>query len=247
MKIFQSLIVGLIRLPWIGNAIVALLRLLRRQSIEIMKRARKDQVRPRNWSNAELRKFAPLYTGKAINVSGWKDEDQAGGHYRAYFSGASSYAVSNFKGERGQQQREGEIFIDLTGELADELRGQFEVVFNHTTLEHVYDISKAVANLCALSRDTVILVTPLLQQVHYEPGAYGDYWRPTPMCMRQLLQDNGFEVLYQSTNDNDWYIVYVFTLASKKPENWRGRIPARTASGFTGCGLFGIDAGNEPN
>lgn len=246
MKIFQSLIVGLVRLPWIGNAIVALLRMLRRQSIEIMKRARKDLVRPRNWSNAELRKFAPLYTGQAINVSGWKDEDQTGGHYRSYFSRASSYAVSNFRGGRGEQKTQGELFIDLSGELADTLRGQFQVVFNHTTLEHVYDISKAVANLCALSQDTVILVTPLLQQVHYEPGAYGDYWRPTPMCMRQLLKDNGFEVLYQSANDNDWYIVYVFTLASKKPENWRGKLPAEIVSGFTGCRLFGLDAENQP-
>lgn len=246
MKIFQSLIVALIRLPWIGDAIVALLCALKRQTIEIMKRARKDWVRPRNWSNAELRKFAPLYTGRAINVSGWKDEDQTGGHYRCYFSNASSYVVSNFKGERGQQKKEGELFVDLTGDLADELRGLFQVVFNHTTLEHIYDISKAVANLCALSQDTVILVTPLLQQVHYEPGAYGDYWRPTPMCVRELLKENGFDVLYQSTNDNDWYIVYVFTIASRKPETWQGKIPADIASGFTGCRLFGLDAENNP-
>ena len=241
MKLFQSLIVAAIRLPLIGNAIVALLSALKRQTIEIMKRARKNHVRPRNWSNAELRKFAPLYTGKAINVSGWKDEDQTGGHYRAYFSNADGYFVSNYQGDRGQQQREGEIFLDLTGDLPEELRGQFQAVFNHTTLEHVYDINKAVANICALSHDTVILVTPFLQQVHYEPGSYGDYWRPTPMCVEKMLQDNGFEVVYQSTNDNDWYIVYVFTVASKQPQNWRGRIPAGVSDKFTGCGLFGLD------
>lgn len=246
MKIFQSLIVALIRLPWIGNGIVALLSMVKRQTIEIMKRARKDQVRPRNWSNAELRKFAPLYTGKAINVSGWKDEDQTGGHYRAYFSNVNGYFISNFKGARGQQKNESELFIDLTGDLADELRGQFQVVFNHTTLEHVYDIARAVVNLCALSQDTVILVTPFLQQVHYEPGAYGDYWRPTPMCVRKLLEDNGFEVLYQSTNDNDWYIVYVFTIASRRPGNWQGKIPASITSGFTGCRLFGLNAESNP-
>lgn len=234
--------VAAIRLPLIGNAIITLLSLLKRQTIEIMKRARKNHVRPRNWSNAELRKFAPLYTGKAINVSGWKDEDQTGGSYRAYFANTNGYFISNYRGDRGQQKKEGEIFLDLTGDLPEQWRGQFEVVFNHTTLEHVYDIKKAVANLCALSQDTVILVTPFLQQVHYEPGSYGDYWRPTPMCVEKMLHENGFKVVYQSTNDNDWYIVYVFTVASKQPENWQGKIPASIPGEFIGSRLFGLNA-----
>ena len=35
------------------------------------------------------------------NVSGWRDEDKTGGHYRDYFSAATSYAISNYRGESG--------------------------------------------------------------------------------------------------------------------------------------------------
>lgn len=206
-----------------------------------MKRARKNQVRPRNWSNAELRKFAPLYSGAVINVSGWKDEDQVGNHYRDYFPAANRYAVSNYAGEKGVQGAEDEVFLDLEGDVPEPLLRQFQVVFNHTTLEHVYDIRKAVANLCALSDDTVILVTPFLQQVHFEAGSFGDYWRPTPQCLERLLQENGFQVVYQSANDNEWYIVYVFTIATRHPERYAAKIPDLRPPQFLGAGHFGLD------
>ena len=241
MKILTTILVALLRVPGLGAGLEWLLARLRRFSAEAMKRARRESVRPRNWSNAELGKFAHLYAGPVINVSGWKDEDQAGGHYRDYFSAAASYTVSNFAGTKGVQGRENEVFIDLEGEAPAALTEKYQVVFNHTTLEHVYDIKKALANLCALSHDTVILVTPFLQQVHFEEGAFGDYWRPTPQCLARMLAENGFEVVYQSANDNEWYIVYVFTIATRFPARYAQQIPGVRPPKFLGSRHFGLD------
>jgi hypothetical protein len=241
MKILITILVALLRVPVVGGALEWLLTRLRRFSAEAMKRARRDNVRPRNWSNAELRKFARLYDGPVINVSGWKDEDQAGGHYRDYFSAATAYTVSNFAGTKGAQGREAEVFIDLEGAASAALAEKYQVVFNHTTLEHVYDIKTALANLCALSNDTVILVTPFLQQVHFEDGSFGDFWRPTPQCLTRMLAENGFETVYQSANDNEWYIVYVFTIASRFPARYAQQIPREYPAKFLGSKHFGLD------
>lgn len=40
---------------------------------------------PRVWSNRELEKFGHLFSGKGVNVSGWKDIDKEGKKYRDYF------------------------------------------------------------------------------------------------------------------------------------------------------------------
>lgn len=173
---------------------------------------------PRVWSNRELRKFAHLFRGNVANVSGWKDIDKEGGRYRDYFVNADSYTITNFKAEaRGLQGFEGEIFLDLEQDLPEGLARRFDAVFNHTTLEHVYAVKKGFANLCELSRDVVIVVLPFLQQYHTD---YGDYWRFTPLAIRRLFEENGFEVLYQSFNDHSRSSVYVFTIASRRPEKW---------------------------
>lgn len=228
MRIFETLLSGTLRLPLLGPLLEHGLEALHRTTVRAMRRARRDRVRPRDWSNAELRRVADLYDGAVINVSGWRDEDKAGGRYRDYFGNASSYAVSNYSGDRGTADGDGAVFLDLEGELPPELAGRYQAVFNHTTLEHVYDIRRAVANLCALSNDTVILVTPFLQGVHFIPGSFGDYWRPSPMCLTRLLAEQGFTTVYQSCNDNPWYVVYVFTVAARDPEKFRGRLPQFT-------------------
>jgi hypothetical protein len=226
MKIAETLMTAALRLPGLGAVVERLLEWFNRTSARAMRRARRDLVRPREWSNKELRGIAPLFDGDVINVSGWRDEDKVGGHYRDYFSAAASYAISNFNGSRGMADGSGDLFLDLEGEFPAELAGRFQVAFNHTTLEHVYLIGQAVANICALSSDAVILVTPFLQAVHFEEGSYGDYWRPTPACMVRMLEVNGFTTVYQSTNDNPWYIVYVVTVAVRDPARYAGRLPA---------------------
>lgn len=174
---------------------------------------------PRIWSNRELARFAHLFSGDVANVSGWKDIDKEGRRYRDYFVNASSYTITNFKAEaRGFQGYQGEIFLDLEKELCDELRQRFAAVFNHTTLEHVFDVKTAFANLCDLSKDIVIVVLPFLQQYHSD---YGDYWRFTPLAAKRLFEENGLTVLYQSFNSEKSSSVYIFTIASRHPERWR--------------------------
>jgi hypothetical protein len=176
---------------------------------------------PRVWSNRELAKFAHLFQGKVVNVSGWKDVDKEGRHYRDYFTGASSYTITNFKAEaRGFQGMEGEIFLDLEQDLPAELAGAFDVVFNHTTLEHIYQAHKAFANLCRLSSDIVIIVLPFLQQYHSD---YGDYWRFSPLATKRMFEDNGFTLVYQGFNSDKASSVYTFSIATRNPEKWKNK------------------------
>ncbi|MCC6472757.1 MAG: hypothetical protein IT514_03335 [Burkholderiales bacterium] len=225
MKLAETILTGLLRTPLLGGWCEAALAAGQRAAAGAMRRARRQTVRPREWSNAQLRRIGAMYEGAVVNVSGWRDEDKLGGQYRDYFPRASRYAVSNFSGARGSADGAKGLFIDLEGEIPADLRGAFQVAFNHTTLEHVYDIRRAVANLCALSSDSVVLVTPFLQAVHCEEGAFGDYWRPTPQCLSRMLADCGFTTVYQNCNDNPWYIVYLFTVAAREPEKYSGRLP----------------------
>lgn len=186
----------------------------------------KNKIRPRNFSNAMLRLYAPYFSGNLINVSGWKDEDGEGGHYRDYFKGVTEYSISGVGGQgKGFGSAGGdynELEIDLTDELRADLVGKFDVVFNHTTLEHIYEFKKAFANLCKLSRDTVILVVPVMQQIHHTED-FGDYWRPTTMTIAKSFLDNGFEPLVIKCNEQPFAPIYCFAIASKKPEKYQGK------------------------
>lgn len=178
---------------------------------------------PRIWSNNELKKFAPLFEGDIVNVSGWQDKDKEGDEYKNYFKNKKSYTITNYKTEAmGFQGMEGEIFLDLEKELPDELAGKFDVVFNHTTLEHVFEVEKAFKNLCLMSKDILVLVTPFLQQMHTD---YGDYWRMTPLAIEKLFIKNGYKLLYLSFNDHPKSSVYIFSIATKQFDKWKDKIP----------------------
>jgi hypothetical protein len=178
----------------------------------------------RRWSNAELRRFAGWFPGEVANVSGWRDEDKEGGHYADYFSQKTGYTITNYKPEaRGFQGGPGELFVDLERPLDPGLTGRFDVVFNHTVLEHVYEFQAAFANLCAMSRDAVIIVVPWLQPYH---GDYGDYWRFSPLAVKKMYEANGLTPLYVSFNEDAFASVYVFAIGSRRPEAWRDRFPA---------------------
>lgn len=177
----------------------------------------------RIWSNRELRRFAHLFQGDVLNVSAWKDSDKEGSHYQNYFFNARSYTLSNYKTEaRGFQGVENEFFLDLEKELVPELAGKYDTVFNHTTLEHIYDFRKAFHNICRLSKDIVILVVPFLQEMHAD---YGDFWRFTPMAIRRLFAEEGLETIYLSANDHARSSIYLFVIASRKPNRWSARFP----------------------
>jgi hypothetical protein len=173
----------------------------------------KNQIRPRNFSNMMLRRYAPYFTGSVINVSGWQDGDGEGGKYQSYFSRATSYAVSNVGGQKkgfgSAPSGYEELELDLTSEVES---GIYDVVFNHTTLEHIYNFKKAFDNLCKLSREVVIVVVPVLQQIHHTED-FGDYWRPTTLTIAKMFRDNGLEPLVLQCNDQPFAPVYCFAIA----------------------------------
>ncbi len=177
---------------------------------------------PRIWSNEELRRFAHLFSGDIVNVSGWKDKDKEGNFYKDYFVNANNYYISNYKSDaKGFQGFDNEFYLDLTQDLDKKYINRFDVVFNHTTLEHIYDVKKAFKNLCLISKDIIILIVPFLQQMH---GDYGDYWRFTPLAIRNLFEANGVRLLYLKFNNHRHASVYIFAIGSKEPEKWKSLI-----------------------
>ncbi len=182
---------------------------------------------PRVWSNRELQKFAHLFDGDIVNVSGWKDIDKEGKEYKDYFTNKSSYTVTNYKSEaRGFQGGEHEIFLNLENDLSNELNQKFDVVFNHTVLEHIYKVDKAFENICKMTKDIAIVVVPFLQVMHAD---YGDYWRFTPLAMGKMFKENQMEMIYCSFNSHKNSSVYLFCIATKNKEKWIKRIPESTS------------------
>jgi hypothetical protein len=196
--------------------------------------------RPRLWSNTELKRFAHFFTGSVINVSAEQDLDKeagflkhftpdfnAGRPYRSYFTSATEYYITNYAGgnPRGGTTTPASapncFDLDLEEPLPEYLRERFDVVFNHTTLEHILDVCRAFGNLCLMSRDIVILVVPAVQVVHGYDGRYRDYWRFTPFAVDELFQRNGFTVLYRSSTNLPSTSIYYFYIASKNPGRWQ--------------------------
>lgn len=182
---------------------------------------------PRRWSNQVLREIAGVFEGSVINVSGWADRDKEGSTYRSYFARASSYHVSNHTGYKGigdeEAARVTDHVIDLTAPLAPELRGKFDVVFNHTVLEHIFDVQTAFKNLCELSKDAVIVVVPWVQPMH--GAAYGDFWRFTPLAVRRMFEANGFTSVYETFNEDENAGNYVIVVGVRDAARWRGKLP----------------------
>ena len=172
---------------------------------------------PRLWSNKELRKYSNLFKGHVVNVSAWDDRDKEGGTYFKYFKNAKSYTLTNYETEmRGMTGAEGEIYLDLESELDKELINKFDVVFNHTTLEHIYGVKKAMQNLALLTKDILITVVPYKQIEH---TTYGDYWRFTPSGIKKLYEENNIDVIYQKFNRSIFSSKYLFTIGSKNKKD----------------------------
>jgi hypothetical protein len=179
---------------------------------------------PRIWSNREIKRFGCLFEGDVLNLSGWKDGDKQGGRYCDYFPNARSYTVSNYGPERGSsglQEKELDLSKPYEGEI-----GTYDLVFNHTVIEHVHPIDTVIRNLCKLSNDCIMTVVPFVQQMHGVKEGFTDYYRYSPVALEKLFREQGFETIYVSWNkDHPLMNVYIFHLASKKPEKYRKQIP----------------------
>jgi len=201
----------------------------RRTKEDIKAGVYKQSLIVRHWSNKELRRLAPLFSGDVLNLSGWKDEDKQGGTYREYFKNATSYTISNCPGEdRSSDIDEAcqeKVSIDLMAEIPDGLKAGFDVVFNHTVLEHVFDCFKAFANMCLLSRDVIISVVPFSQLQHDANVSYGDYWRFCPAAMRKLYSINGLSIIYESAAPFKDAAIYLLFVGARHPAVWKTILP----------------------
>lgn len=176
----------------------------------------------RTWSNVELKKFSDLFEGDVVNVSGWEDKDKDGGFYKDYFPKATSYTITNYS--QHLPDRKNEIELDLEEDLREDLVNRFDVVFNHTVLEHIFDARKAYKNLAKMSRDIVITVVPFIQQQHEMEG-FRDYWRYTPSALERLADENGMSIIYENYRRDPYEITYIVSVASKNPEKWKDKMP----------------------
>jgi hypothetical protein len=208
-------------------------------------RRRFPELRPRLASNAALRDFCHLFEGDVVNVSGFMDKDKETGFYRDYFPKAFSYTITNYagSGEIGDGAP-GSIYLDLEGEPDPDMHRKFDTALCHTVLEHIQDIQAAMTNLSHITRSSLIIVVPFIQDEHYRPGIFGDYWRYTPLGLKALYEQHGFEMRYLHANDNPWYPVYL-TAVGVRPESDAPELPpspwnpdmrvARNTYVFDGC------------
>lgn len=194
--------------------------LLGRIKVELLNRT--AQV-ARYWSNEELQRLSAIVSGDVLNVSGWRDEDKQGRHYRDYFPQARSYTVSNYYGECGLQNAAGEVLLDLNKPLLPSLQWKFDAVLCHTVLEHVFDVWTAFANLALLTRDLLIVIVPFCQ-IQHELASFGDYWRFTPTCLRELYARTGLTVIYEGANKDFACGNYVMFCGARHAERHCGRL-----------------------
>ena len=173
-----------------------------------------------------MRLLAPVFGGDVVNVSGGTDQDKQGSHYRDYFSAAASYSITNYGPDtfRGFEGRDGEILLDLEGELSSELHGRFDVALSHTVLEHVFELRRAFRNLCLLTRDVAVVCVPVAQ-VQHESKDFGDYWRFMPGGLRRLFAENEMTVIYEAVNNDPDAATYLISVGARNPETWKGRMP----------------------
>jgi hypothetical protein len=176
----------------------------------------------RVWSNDFIKQVAPHVSGRVVNVSAWKDEDKEGRAYRTYFTNASSYETTNFDGWRGAGIPSN-YSLDLQRPAPAELRGAFDLVFNHTTLEHIYDFRQAFATLAELSRDAMLLVVPWIQPLHGPVD--GDFWRFSPYAIRRLFAEHGFTIIAEQAGPVGGAVRYLTHFAARSAEAWEGRLP----------------------
>lgn len=167
------------------------------------------------WRNKELRKVvSKIPFESVINVSGWDDEDGEGRKYISYFPTAKTYWVSNIEGQKGLSGSiDYKIRINLEEKIVGSHYRSWDLVFCHTTLEHIFHVETAFKNLCNLSKSMVVLVVPYSAPWHEVNADWGDYWRFTPLSIKRLFEANGFGITHISVSPGG--IKYIFAVAGR--------------------------------
>jgi len=191
-----------------------------------MKQFKKNLLKkyvPRHWSNDELRKIVPYLPdgSRILNVSGWEDKDKEGSYYRKYFYNSSEYHIANYPSDRVRGNVYFDIPVDLNKKVSKELTNSYNGVFNHTVLEHISNPEFAFKQMSELTSDWMISIVPFKQKLHFEEDCFNDYYRFSPFSMRQLYENNGFTVLYETYTPEPSLDIYLFYMGTKHPENYR--------------------------
>jgi SAM-dependent methyltransferase len=179
----------------------------------------------RQWSNIELKKIAkslPEFRN-AINVSGYLDEDKAGGSYKSYFN-AQNYEISSYAEDDCYTNPKSNLFINLdadSSQLPKSCRAKYDLVFSHTVLEHVKNPFNAFKNFKILLAPNGILITvvPFIYKFHFSKGNYGDYWRFTPHGMEILHQSVNLEIKEINIGPENSFEKYLITVGTTKSNN----------------------------
>lgn len=195
--------------------------------IRLYKKINKQSFNARLWSNSELKKISFLFSGDIVNVSAGNDGDKEHDFYQNYFKNKTSYTITNYKKIHTNNNYK-EIILDLENEIPIELQKRFNVVFNHTVLEHIYDTDKAIKNLCDLSEDIIITVVPFLQTYHHEEEFYFDWWRFSPLALINKFKKYNFKTIYINWNKDPIGNIYIFHIATYKPNKWSEIIKLNT-------------------
>lgn len=191
---------------------------------------------PRQWSNREIQKLGTLFHGDIINVGAWRDEDKDGDLYVNYFPNACAYSIANYSGQDGASGLPGEKFIDLS-KPCDGSLGTYDLVFSHTVLEHVYPPGVAFDHICALSRESILAVVPFIQCFHGRDGSYGDYARYSPLFLKEMFNERGFDIVYMNWN-NEFPVmdVYIIVFATRNPSKYKELLPESPVPVVGRCG-----------
>ena len=163
------------------------------------------------WSNDTLKKYADYFSGEIVNVSGWEDKDKTGGVYQEYFINADKYFITNFGNHAEASGQKEQIVLDLEKPIEQDLKERFDIVYNHTTLEHTFDVRTTFSNLCQMARDAVIIVVPFAQ-IHHSTEAFKDYWRFTPCAIERLFNISNYTLVVCEHNNNFNAATYLFCI-----------------------------------
>jgi hypothetical protein len=149
------------------------------------------------------------------HVSGWKDSDKEGSFYRDYFPSLSRYVITNFPDDNSKGMgaaAPNDYPLDLRDACPPELSRQFDLAFSHTVLEHVRCPEHAFGVICEIATSYVLTVVPFAQRLHYLPGDFGDYYRLSPMLLRELHADNDYYTAFEAIGPTHSPTQYIVTL-----------------------------------
>lgn len=178
----------------------------------------------REYSNKELKfisKSLPKFSN-GLNVSGNLDEDKQGGFYKNYFR-VNNWYISSYVGDSTYSNpcKQIELDLDEATTRIDQIHFQkYDLVFNHTVLEHIKNPFQAFQNLEFLLAPNGILISvvPFIYKFHYSNGDFGDYWRYTPHSLELLHKKFGLFLSQIKVGPLKGYEKYIITVASRSIE-----------------------------